>query len=65
MSITETSYEHIILNEKSQAIIEGTKIKVIELVLDKTAYGWSPEDRKTAAWPALISHLMSSTKDIT
>ncbi len=44
MSIAKTSYEHIILNEKKQAIIEGTKIKVIELVLDKIAYGWSPEE---------------------
>ncbi len=44
MPIVETSYEHIILNEKYQAIIEGTKIKVIELVLDKIAYGWSPEE---------------------
>jgi len=40
----ETSYEHIIFNEKNQPIIEGTKIKVIELVLDKIAYGWSPEE---------------------
>ncbi len=44
MSIAETSYEHIILNEKNQATIEGTKIKVVELVLDKIAYGWSPEE---------------------
>ncbi|MFQ5710069.1 MAG: DUF433 domain-containing protein [bacterium] len=44
MSVVETSYEHIILNEKNQAIIEGTRIKVIELVLDKIAYGWSPEE---------------------
>lgn len=32
------------LNEKDQAIIEDTKIKVIDLVLDKIAYGWSPEE---------------------
>lgn len=44
MSMAETSYEHIILNEKNQATIEGTKIKVVELVLDKIAYGWSPEE---------------------
>ena len=44
MSGVETSYEHIIINEKNQPIIEGTKTKVIELVLDKTAYGWSPEE---------------------
>ena len=44
MPIAETSYEHIILDPISQPIIEGTKVKVIELVLDKTAYGWSPEE---------------------
>ncbi len=44
MSVVETSYEHIILNQKNQPIIEGTRIKVIELVLDKIAYGWSPEE---------------------
>jgi len=44
MSIAGTSYEHILLNQKNQPIIEGTKIKVLELVLDKIAYGWSPEE---------------------
>lgn len=39
-----TSYEHIILDEKNQAIITGKNIKVIEIVLDKIAYGWSPEE---------------------
>jgi uncharacterized protein (DUF433 family) len=44
MSVVETSYEHIILNKKAQPVIKGTKIKVIELILDKVAYGWSPEE---------------------
>jgi uncharacterized protein (DUF433 family) len=44
MSITETSYEHIILNKNNQPMIEGTQIKVIEIVLDKIAYGWSAEE---------------------
>ena len=44
MSVVETSYEHIILKNKTQPIIKGTKIKVIELMLDKVAYGWSPEE---------------------
>jgi uncharacterized protein (DUF433 family) len=44
MTVVETSYEHIILNKNNQPIIEGTKVKVIELVLDKIAYGWSPEE---------------------
>jgi len=44
MSIIETRYEHVILNEKNVPIIAGTNMKVIELVLEKTAYGWSAEE---------------------
>lgn len=44
MSIAETRYEHIILNEDRVPIITGTKMKVIQLILDKIAYGWSPEE---------------------
>ncbi len=38
---TETKY--IRVDENSVAWIEGTATKVIEVVLDKIAYGWSPE----------------------
>ena len=41
---TETRYEHIVLDKAKIAIIAGTNMKVIELVLDRTAYGWSPEE---------------------
>lgn len=44
MPIVETRYEHVILNEKEVPIIAGTNMKVIELVLEKTAYGWSAEE---------------------
>jgi uncharacterized protein (DUF433 family) len=44
MSVIETRYEHIILNEDKVPTIAGTKTKVTELVLDKIAYGWSPEE---------------------
>jgi len=44
MPIVETRYEHIILNRDKVPIIVGTKMKVIELILDKIAYGWSPEE---------------------
>ncbi len=44
MSLVETKYEHIILDENSIPIIEGANMKVIELVLDRIAYGWSPEE---------------------
>ncbi len=44
MLATKTRYEHIVLDEDKIAIIAGTNMKVIELVLDRTAYGWSPEE---------------------
>lgn len=40
----ETRYEHIVLNRNRVPIIAGTTIKVSELVLEKMAYGWSPEE---------------------
>ncbi len=40
----ETNYKHVILNENNVAMIDGTRTKVIELVLDYQAYGWSPEE---------------------
>ena len=46
MSLTsiETKYEHVVLDEKGVPGIAGTNMKVIELVLEKSAYGWSPEE---------------------
>jgi uncharacterized protein (DUF433 family) len=44
MTLVETSYRHIILNEKQVPFIAGTTMKVEELVLDHLAYGWSPEE---------------------
>lgn len=42
--MVETSYEHIVLDPSGIPCIEGTTMKVIELVLAQTAYGWSPEE---------------------
>ncbi|MDE3088506.1 MAG: DUF433 domain-containing protein [Chloroflexota bacterium] len=44
MAVVQTRYEYVILNEKNVPTIAGTNMKVIELVLEKTAYGWSPEE---------------------
>jgi len=44
LTIAKTRYEHVVLDEKSVPIIAGTNMKVIELVLEKSAYGWSPEE---------------------
>ena len=35
---------HIEVDEKSVAWIVGANTKVVEVVLDKLAYGWSPEE---------------------
>ncbi|MBI3660070.1 DUF433 domain-containing protein [Candidatus Acetothermia bacterium] len=40
----ETEYKHIALNKQGTPVIEGTSIKVIELVVERLAYGWSPEE---------------------
>jgi len=32
MSATNTSYEHIVLDERKQPVIEGTRTKIIEIV---------------------------------
>ncbi|MDI6770673.1 MAG: DUF433 domain-containing protein [Anaerolineales bacterium] len=44
MLATETRYEHIVIDESLSPIIGGTGMKVIELILDRIAYGWSPEE---------------------
>ena len=43
MPSVKTQYEHIVL-EDNVPIIAGTTMKVIELVVEKMAYGWSPEE---------------------
>lgn len=43
MSSMRTQYEHIVL-ENDVPIIAGTTMKVVELVIEKMAYGWSPEE---------------------
>jgi uncharacterized protein (DUF433 family) len=44
MALLETRYEHIVLGEDGTPRIAGTRTKLIQLVLDKLAYGWSPEE---------------------
>ena len=41
---TMTAYEHVALDEQNVARVEGTTTKVVELVADQEAYGWSPEE---------------------
>ena len=44
MPTVQTNYEHISLDDKGVPIISGTTMKVIEVVLEKMAYGWSAEE---------------------
>jgi uncharacterized protein (DUF433 family) len=41
---TERKYEHVLINESGIPTISETNMKVAELILEKTAYGWSPEE---------------------
>lgn len=41
---TRTEYKHISRNSEGIPVISGTDTKVIEIVLDVKAYGWSPEE---------------------
>ncbi len=40
----ETRYEHIELDENRVPSVTGTTMKVVELVVEQQAYGWSPEE---------------------
>ncbi|MDQ3798584.1 MAG: DUF433 domain-containing protein [Acidobacteriota bacterium] len=41
---TATSYEHIVLDKAGIPVIKGTNTKIVEIVLEMKAYGWSPEE---------------------
>ena len=40
----KSKYPHIVFDEEGAPMIHGTTLKVIELVVEKLAYGWSPEE---------------------
>jgi uncharacterized protein (DUF433 family) len=44
MTLTNTEYKHVQLDERNVPIITGTTMKVVELVTAQIAYGWSPEE---------------------
>lgn len=41
---TTAKHPHISQTDQGVAIIEGTTMKVIEIVLAKRSYGWTPEE---------------------
>jgi uncharacterized protein (DUF433 family) len=44
MAIQRTNYEHVVMQDGDVPVIAGTATKVIELVLEVHAWGWSPEE---------------------
>ena len=44
MPLVETPYEHIVLNDNQVPVIEGTTMKVVELLEGHTAYGWNADE---------------------
>jgi uncharacterized protein (DUF433 family) len=44
MSLLETRYEHVVLDETGTPFIAGTRIKVVEIVLSYLSSGSSPEE---------------------
>ena len=44
MPSVQTSYKHISLDEKGTPFIASTTMKVVELIVEKIAHGWSPEE---------------------
>ena len=47
MTFVETRYEHIVLDDQQTPLIAGTTMKVVELVVEHLAYGWSRR-----SWPS-------------
>jgi uncharacterized protein (DUF433 family) len=44
MADTVTAYRHVVLREDGVPVIAGTRITVLDLIEQKLAYGWSPEE---------------------
>lgn len=43
-ALLPTEYPHIALNEAGVPIVQGTTMKVVEIVLAQRSYGWTPEE---------------------
>ena len=44
MTLTNTEYKYVQLDDNNIPIIAGSTMKVVELVTSVMAYGWSPEE---------------------
>jgi uncharacterized protein (DUF433 family) len=41
---SQTAYKHVNIDERGRAFVEGTAMKVTDLILFQRALGWSPEE---------------------
>jgi uncharacterized protein (DUF433 family) len=44
MALAATRYEHIVLDDSGVPIIADTNTKVVEIIVEQMAYGWSAEE---------------------
>ncbi len=44
MSVASSGYRHVVLDAAGVPFIQGTTMKVMELVMERHAFGWSPEE---------------------
>lgn len=44
MVFSTTEYKYVQLDERNIPIIEGTSMKIVELITSVKAYAWSPEE---------------------
>ena len=44
VTLENTTYKHIQLDDNNVPVIAGTTMKVVEVVAAQMAYGWSPEE---------------------
>ena len=58
--LTNTLYKHIVVNDAGIPLIQGTTMKVVELVLDHKAYGWSPEELQASHPYLTLSQIYSA-----
>ena len=52
MTITATEYKYVQLDDRNIPIIEGTSMKIVELITSVKAYGWTPEELLAAKLPS-------------
>ncbi len=53
MSATFTQSNHIRVDERGVAHVDGTRFKVVDIALDRIAYGWSAEEIVYQHWRSL------------